>query len=110
MHWRKSWRRRRSRRPPNVEHSRSECLSARAASGWRCAKNRLAARVEPHSRSECSTLRRFAEAIADAADGFDVIAGGAELAAKRFDMHVDGAFQHQGAFLDGGIHELRARE
>src|SRR6185437_3819895 len=51
----------------------------------------------------------FAETVADAAHGFDQV-GGAELLTQRLDMHVDGAFEYDGAFADGGVHELMPRK
>ena len=36
--------------------------------------------------------------------------GFAELAAEGFDVHVDGAFEDDGVFADGGVHELGAGE
>src|SRR5207245_10356912 len=51
----------------------------------------------------------FAEAVADAADRLDQVAG-AELAPQRLDVDVDGPLQHDGALADGGVHELVARQ
>src|SRR5258708_16803456 len=48
----------------------------------------------------------LAETITHAADGLDQLAVIAQLAAQRLDMHVDGSFQDDRAFLDGRVHEL----
>ena len=55
----------------------------------------------------------LAEAVADAADGFDQLAGAAglcQLLPQRFDVNVDGALQHHGAVADGSLHQLLAAE
>ena len=52
----------------------------------------------------------FPEAVADAANRFQEIAGLAQLAAQGFDVYVDGALEDDRAFADGGIHELGPAE
>jgi hypothetical protein len=73
-------------------------------------------RSTPHSktvrvsRQDADLLRVIAEAVADAADGLDAVAGLAEFAAEGFDVDVDGALEDDGVFADGGVHELGAGE
>src|SRR5262249_5811989 len=60
---------------------------------------------------ERDSLCRFvwAETIADAAHSLDALAGVAQFAAKRFDVHVDGSFQNDGV-ADRGVHEIMSCE
>src|SRR4051812_18643719 len=62
----------------------------------------------------CLALRRcfipFAPLVAEAADGFDAVAGLAELAADGGNVHVDGAIEDGHFVADGGVDDLLARE
>src|SRR5262245_29061270 len=52
---------------------------------------------------------RLAEPIADSANRLDQVPR-AELAPQGLDVNINGPFQHDGAFADGRVHELRSRE
>ena len=53
---------------------------------------------------------RLVEPITDAADGFDELAGVAELLPQALDVDVDRAFQHDRVLADGGVHQLEPSE
>src|SRR5262245_56372952 len=53
---------------------------------------------------------RLVEAIADAAHGFNELAGLAQFLPQALDVHVDRPFEDDGILADGRVHQLVARE
>ena len=64
----------------------------------------------PANRTSGIHHPRLVEPIADAADGFDELAGVAELLPQALDVDVDRPLQHDRVLADGGVHQLEARE
>src|SRR5262249_7821287 len=74
--------------------------------GTRASRVVRISRLHAVSMRPASRLRHpFSEAIADAAHRLNVI-DRSELSSQSFYMHINGAFQDNGAIADGSIHEL----